>query len=1092
MSMPTELLLMPAGAGKTEFALERLLETVSRQPFAKIWVLVSGRRQEDAFRQRLIEQGGQQVYFNIEFFSFYQLYHRLLNIARQPSRRLDDAARSGLLRAIVTRLQAEGRFSVYSPIAHTPGFIRIVAALISELKQNIIPPEDFAAAAQSAKDKELALIYSQYQAALQAKHQDLVDREGEGWLALALLRDEAAHENIGRDVDLLLVDGYDQFTPLQAELLMLLAGRARQSLITLATVPGREATVGRRFEETRNQLQRASRSQPLILRELPGRVGLRQPDLQYLCAQVFVDQPQAQSAGEGIRLIEAPDVRREMSALLRRVKRLLLAEDCQPDDILIALRDWPRYARHVATYGREYGIPLALHGGEPLAQNPAVIALLGLLNLHIVDFRRRDLLDVLRSTYFEVPGFSAAQVDMLEQISQAFVITGGRAHWLAAVKQASRAPVIEDEDEPIGATLLRSEEAAELHSALLAFFEAVTPPVEASLRDYVRWLDTLIGVDEEADPDDDPTDNSPAYHLHIPYCIRLFADTAARDLVAVHSFKQAMMSLLSAEDLLVALGEKRQISRQIFLTELQTAIASQDMNQAPARAGRVLVTTVTDARGLPHQHVFIPGLAEGIFPMLVPEDPLYLDSERRALNERGIPLEMQAERAADDGLFYELISLAQKSLTLSRPTVQDGAPWVASHLWREVTRVLSNVPEITERILVGGVVRAGEAASSAEALLAVAEALCQPQTDAGWLYNWLLDTQGQVLGRVSAARRMELRRFSRWQRHDRYAGRLSQPELIAYAAAELGPQRVWSASQLNDYGICGFRFFAKRLLKLDALEEPEEGLDARKLGTVNHEILEHVYREVARRGLAITTENQDEALAILNSQAQSVLEQAPRKLGFRDNVLWRQERESLLRRLQTLIKLDFSPLSPVAKLSSAPRRPYLLEAGFGGDDAAVAIPIEVDGKTESLHVRGFIDRMDVTPEGVIVIDYKTGSTKIPVEDMTAGRNFQMMVYLRAAEYVLAARAAPDAPPPVAGGFFWHIRNQKASGEVRVDDEEGKAKLEQAEVHIGRYIAAGRRGDFTVHPAKLDKGLCTHYCEYAQLCRVGGTSRYKPD
>ena len=50
------------------------------------------------------------------------------------------------------------------------------------------------------------------------------------------------------------------------------------------------------------------------------------------------------------------------------------------------------------------------------------------------------------------------------------------------------------------------------------------------------------------------------------------------------------------------------------------------------RSGKILITSVTDARGLPHEHVFIPGLSEGIFPRPTPEDPIYLDSERQAVD----------------------------------------------------------------------------------------------------------------------------------------------------------------------------------------------------------------------------------------------------------------------------------------------------------------------------------------------------------------------------------------------------------------------------------------------------------------------------
>ena len=108
------------------------------------------------------------------------------------------------------------------------------------------------------------------------------------------------------------------------------------------------------------------------------------------------------------------------------------------------------------------------------------------------------------------------------------------------------------------------------------------------------------------------------------------------------------------------------MNREVFLLELRTAVDNTAIRRSPARNGKVLVTTVTDARGLPHRHVFIPGLSEGMFPVPPPEDPLYLDSERERLARNGVRLETQAERAADDGLFYELIGLARATLTLSR------------------------------------------------------------------------------------------------------------------------------------------------------------------------------------------------------------------------------------------------------------------------------------------------------------------------------------------------------------------------------------------------------------------------------------------
>src|SRR5882757_4988604 len=142
--MPSELLLAPVGAGKTEYALSQLHDVVEKQPFAPIWVLLPGRRQEDALRQRLVE-GTQErrVYFNITFFSFYTLYARLLDMVGKPQRELDETARLRLIRGLLIELQQNNQLTVFQKIADKAGFAKVIADFIYELKQNVVYPDKF-------------------------------------------------------------------------------------------------------------------------------------------------------------------------------------------------------------------------------------------------------------------------------------------------------------------------------------------------------------------------------------------------------------------------------------------------------------------------------------------------------------------------------------------------------------------------------------------------------------------------------------------------------------------------------------------------------------------------------------------------------------------------------------------------------------------------------------------------------------------------------------------------------------------------------------------------------------------------------------
>ena len=1054
--MTATLHLAPYGRDKTEqaIALLRQMTRERRGALPAIWVLLATRRQELSFRRRLIEaDSSQHVYFNIEFFNFYSLNARLLKNAGEPVRRLDKLTRHNLLRNLLADMLARGELSYFQRIAETRGFVSVVADLIDELKQSRINEEDFAAAARSEKDQEIAAVYRRYQDYL--RQGDLADVEGEGWLALAKLRERSA---IIADVDLLLVDGYDQFTPVQAQLLAELSGARTPVHITLTSPAGEgESRLPQRSKLARERLQGAFAAAGVDLTEQTIAAGAdnRHADLQHLGANIFSDPPGKRS-GEAIKLIALPDPSEEVKAVLRAIKRLLL-DGARADDILVALRDWQRYATYFESGRDEYGLPLLLHDEGAPYRAPVIAALLDLLGL-APRFRRRDLLDVLRSPYIDA-GLTLEQIDLLDRISrERQFLGGGEADWLEIIQLARQRGG--DEKADAEWTMLSAEQADGLAAALSTFMRAVSASDLADLPEYVRWLAGLLGVDPRSNTDAE----SSAYSLNI--IVRAWEHDRAnpaivqRDISALNSLKRILRDLLASDAVLRATFQQHPpIEWPRFRSDLTQALQAQsDQRPGLSRAGKVLVTTASEARGLPHDHVFVLGLAEGVFPAEASEDPLYLDSERAQLQTRGIPLDTRAERIDDRGLFYELINLPRRTLTLSRPTYQAGREWIESHLWRAVNGVFDALP--LETRTVGAVIEPAEAANSTELMLALADQLSQPDASEGEsalnARNWLLAQPdlSESWSRLKRRRGIELGRLSNAP-YDNYSGLLSRPELLANTARLLGEERVWSASRLKDYGLCGFRYFAKRLLHLEETAEPEAGVDALQLGLLNHSILEQTYRRIAERGLAVSAENLDEALQIFAAVADELLRSAPADLNFRATATWPQEQEILVARLQALIKKDFSADSPLDKFG-APRRVYQLERYFS--DIAIELP---DGM-EPLRVNGFIDRIDLADDQLVVVDYKSGSTKINRREMEDGRDFQMMIYTEALANTLAA-AGSEAQ--VAGGLFWHIRDFKVSGVFDSDDADDIAAVAAAKAHIAQNSAKAAPGNFRRMPAR---------------------------
>ena len=82
---------------------------------------------------------------------------------------------------------------------------------------------------------------------------------------------------------------------------------------------------------------------------------------------------------------------------------------------------------------------------------------------------------------------------------------------------------------------------------------------------------------------------------------------------------------------------------------------------------------------------------------------------------------------------------------------------------------------------------------------------------------------------------------------------------------------------------------------------------------------------------------------------------------------------------------------------------------------------------------------------MLVLDYKSGSSPISLDDLREGVNVQMLVYLRAAEQLLAQRE-PDKG--LAGGMFLHLRGSSNSSGWISSDAKGEAALRAAEGRIG--------------------------------------------
>lgn len=1037
--MPTQLLISPAASGKTRYAIQYIHEILATEPLAPITVILPNQIRVTEFRRRLASVGGA---IGVELVTFHSLYAEILARAGQPRARLLDPVQVRLLRAIVDRLCREGQLKHYAPLRTKPGFIAALRTIIEELKRARIEPAEFSGAVigMGARLQEIAAAYSAYQDWL--LQQDWADPEGQGWLAALALE---AGPNLESGLRLLVVNGFDEFNPTQLGVLALLAQKAAQTLITLTgdlDRPHRQAH--RRFHRAQAALISAIGLSPTPL--IPPSSIILQPSLAYLETNLFEfskDQPQQSESqiqepvSNVPQFIEAQTRSAESRAALRWIKSCLVEDDFEISDVAILARDLSPYRPFLEEAAAEFGVPLRILGGLPLAENPAVAALFSLLSIPALDWPRKPVLRALQSPYFDWTslGITSDWVATLDAITRSGRVISGLAQWKEAFdllpQQKDLDDIAADEDGFFASSLPwgDAQEAGTPREKFDAFTIRLTPPLQARLRDYVAFIEDLIGDDPVLAARPIPTEEDPS--LKVISCCRANPATSERDVAALRAFKDVLRGLVLAESVL-GTGT---LNYSDFFTELRGAVESSRYSALP-EAG-VLVASVLDARGLSFRAVAILGLSEGEFPRVEREDPFLSEVDRSALRKRGLPLETKL-RGDEASLFYQAVTRARERLLLSRPYLaDDGQPWEPSPYWQQVRRMFGG--PMPQRVRPGDPLPAEKAASPIEFALANGEYDFNQRHGLAILWSRWMDSEsfGLKEGVVS--------------------------ELSASLANHYSPSFAWSASKLESYGTCPFYFYLSYTLDLEPRIPPEEGYDVRILGSMLHKILELTYARAADHTDPSAASDQalQECLGLMQEIAVEVFATAPADYGFRPTQLWDRQQEELTRILQQTI-------TALADLSKG-FTPRYFEAHFGGDDP----PLILHTKIGDVRLGGYIDRVDVGPDRLLrIIDYKAGSSTINSRNLDEGRRLQLPLY------ALAARDALGLGE-IGGGFYWHIQKAEASS-LKLEKYPGgvQAAIEKALQHVASDIEKIRAGYFAPTPPKDG---CPKYCPATGFC-----------
>ena len=782
-----------------------------------------------------------------------------------------------------------------------------------------------------------------------------------------------------------------------------------------------------------------------------------------------------------VERVACPDRVGEVAAIACRIRQLHQEEGAELAQIRIGFRNLDTYAELVAEVLPRHGLPFYLARGRPLATAPAMNTVFALINAVLERYSRTALfrllsLPLVRLRYsFSDQTYTLAAEDFAAWTRNVPPATG-RGTWLAAIDEnfAYLEYELGRKSEPVAEEI---DDIPTRREDLLAELEALQP-LRAGL---TTLFDLLQPLESRQD--------LPSFRQHVLHALSslgvedALADGSAEDGRALARFLDLLDELCAP----AAALQPRTLSQ---FADLLHDATSQAHVPAATRTG-IQVTDLAAAGSAPCEYLFLGGLVQGEFPRLPPADIFLEETQRRALN-----LDEDATTEAERLLFYRAVCAPRRGLGVFYPQQSGSETLAPSPFVAELDALLAPQPAACET---GGV------HTLAELHLVLGLGLCAASKSDSAREALALYSQATRLdGHTTALRHLvrglhiaELRTIP--ESLSSHEGIIDEEPLLAALHTRLGAGHSFSATQLELYGRCPFRFFAQELLNLQPLRDPEDDDSALKRGNLVHRILHRFYTthgEAAERAENLATN-----IADLRHQGREIAEEMKLTGFFWERELERLlgaddgEREGVLPRFLRLQAAAANPAVPTHFELSFGSYP-----GMGEGDQQSTTTLYAIGDPETgaeVRIAGKIDRIDRTADGrFVVFDYKTG--RMPsAADMDTGLNLQLPLYLLAAESLFEEIGLREG----AGAAYLMLRDLEdcgrkglfadathrntayvASGRYGMYDHEAyRQRLDAVRGFVLSYARSMRRGVFhvTTHdPAKI----CPH-CPYQQSCRL---------
>lgn len=959
-------------------------------PLAPLTIIVSS----DVFRAQLstaIARAG-DGYIGLRFTTLIDYAARLteVRLRREGKRRVPATLVPFLVKYLLLRRSQTG----FQELARQPRFPQFLSETLSDLKQagvqphhlrvlyTRIPPRDVL---YREKIRHLLDFYTRYEAYLEERQ--LVDDAG---LFIAQTPTDEP----------LLVYGGLEYTAQQRRFLETLFAKRD----TLVFLPWRDGSAYEAVTPTLSWLSGLGfQSSPLAHPQAPSCSLSRVQTRLFERTGEPPQRPVSTLPDASLHIVSAPDQTQEAREIARTIFSLVREQDYTFDEIGVLLTEPNTYGPLLLETLSRLGIPCTFVGEWPMLATRRGKAAQALCYLLSEDCPRQRLFAFLRLARPPFPDLIG------ETVSEVHI-----AQWEAVCLEAGIGRGGQEWRVRLAALEARYKNTPEEQA------EQLTP----ALRLFVRFMDRLLA-------DVKTVQDQQTWEGWLAHFLRMYGDYVSggaswgdeepdQEGTGEHDLNMTE-TLRSLSPFLAETNRPEE-----WVEAVLTCLSWGKVRLRKTHTTGIFLGHVTQAAGLRFRAVIMPGLTQESGTRLSSQDPILSDAERQHLAEV-LTLDVPARRQAVERqqlLFLLATQSAREVLCLSYPRTVQGVARPPAALLLQTVSVLcgrqATLADLQHRSRWVSVAE-GYAQSTRHAVDALEFHLAYAFTHAPHVNHSAVQPGLQTMPFFAPAARAILHRWEH-PHLTAFDGCMQAESVKDTLRQRLFPQGVYlSASSLETYARCPFRYFLETVLALKSWEEPEQilALLPRDRGVLVHAILYEFFSRLQQADqLPLSTQRSDDEQQLLTRIAEEHFERFAQTRPVGLPLLWELEREHLLRRLYAFLQRE--------RRTAHGFCPAAFEVFFGiGTEETnqgvgigelerpsttqfltpnIPVPFRLD-TGEEVQLRGRIDRIDISTEHIDlvqprqarILDYKTG--RAPARGFAGGTTLQLALYLYAAQHL---------------------------------------------------------------------------------------------